>query len=389
MTHSSMKLLLCCPLPWVDAKFGASRVALDLADGLNNLDLPCDFFPPMDNHIGRLEYSDVLADHLIAHAADYNVVDYHFHVRPWVQDCPGSHRVLKVARVVLMPHLEDRQPDPVPPNTFQRRFRRLARKLLGKTEPVLYDATIRRMMDQNLHEADLISVANTQDRECLIELGFPPSKIAVIPYGLTTEGAKALAAANRKRPSAPPTLVFVGTFDFRKGCLDFPDIVARVLSRHPEAKFRLLGTKGMFQTKAKVLSHFPGRMHRHLEIHPVFEPDALPELLADCHIGFFPSYREGFGIAVVEMLGAGLPVVAYDAAGPCDILPEEWKVPRGDRLALADRLIEILADPDTDALRAKAAATAARFQWDDLARQTWDRYAQELQAKQKGKGERP
>ena len=38
-----------------------------------------------------------------------------------------------------------------------------------------------------------------------------------------------------------------------------------------------------------------------------YQPDALPQLLSDCTVAAFPSYVEGFGLAVVEQLAAGIP----------------------------------------------------------------------------------
>jgi glycosyltransferase involved in cell wall biosynthesis len=78
---------------------------------------------------------------------------------------------------------------------------------------------------------------------------------------------------------------------------------------------------------------------------PRFAAEALPELLAPCSVGIFPSYVEGFGYGVLEMLAASLPVIAYDVPGPPMMLPPEYLVGRGDVAGLSARVVALLRDP--------------------------------------------
>ena len=70
-------------------------------------------------------------------------------------------------------------------------------------------------------------------------------------------------------------------FGPRKGASDFPDIVRQVLGRVPEARFRLLGTKGRYQTAEEVLACFPQALRPRVEVVPTFEAEALPDLAFD------------------------------------------------------------------------------------------------------------
>ena len=79
-----------------------------------------------------------------------------------------------------------------------------------------------------------------------------------------------------------------------------------------------------------------------LELVPQFAPDDLPRLLADCTVGAFPSYVEGFGLAVIEQLAAGLPTVAYDAPGPSEILRDalpELLISPGDISSFSEAVV--------------------------------------------------
>src|SRR5690606_9698193 len=81
----------------------------------------------------------------------------------------------------------------------------------------------------------------------------------------------------------------------------------------------------------------------------------------------FPSVKEGFGLAALEAMAAGVPVVTSD-------LPvfREWLVPGRDALtapvgdadALADALAAVLDDGDLAArLRRAGRRVADRFTW--------------------------
>lgn len=70
------------------------------------------------------------------------------------------------------------------------------------------------------------------------------------------------------------------------------------------------------------------------------------ELLARADLFVLPSHRESFGIAALEAMAAGLPVVAYDVGHLREILgPAGVFVPAGNVEELASSLGELAADP--------------------------------------------
>ena len=97
-------------------------------------------------------------------------------------------------------------------------------------------------------------------------------------------------------------------------------------------------------------------------------PDAeLPAWYAAADVLAFPSTKEGWGLAVLEAMSAGLPVVASDLPVFGEYLTaghDALLVPVDDPAALATALAAVLDDPDLAAsLRQAALATAQRFTW--------------------------
>lgn len=374
-----MRILLCNCFPIMDLRSGAVRVYADLANGLRENGIQFDFFPfdfpdlkvPQD----QLEYLAYLAAWLANNAKSYDVIDYPIETPAWETESSSTASHYSVARCVLLPHHELEAPIPRQRHKIPPRIKRVARNILrigdrrDRTQEILGN------IDANLRTADLINVANSKDRECLLKLGVEAERILVLPYGLTDINRKALeyTSDNHQISSEPKRLVFVGTFDPRKGCYDLPIIFEKLKRRSPNLLLRMLGTAGLFQSEEQVSKHFPRALRKSLEIIPRFENSDLPRLLSGCDVGVFPSYHEGFGISIIEQLAAGIPVVAYNSPGPCDILPGEWLAPRGNVLEMIEILQIVFDEFDLNA-RAKAVGLSRSYRWRAIARETVDAY---------------
>lgn len=97
----------------------------------------------------------------------------------------------------------------------------------------------------------------------------------------------------------------------------------------------------------------------------------LPSWYAAADVFAFPSTKEGWGLAVLEAMSAGLPVVASDLPVFREYLTpgrDALLVPVDSPAALARALASVLGDPQlAERLRAAARAVAARFTWEATA----------------------
>lgn len=371
-----MRILFCSNLP-LTKELGAPKVLLELAEALEEIGWQCVLHTASDleaEHPGASRtgpaYARALRAYLQRHADQYDVVDYEHAFLPYPRR-DFDARPLFVARTALLVHHLQTYAVPVQQSARSHLGRLLrGRKRRVQLHQVVRDATI------TMSEADLINVNNDDAKTELIRHGFAPQKIVVVPLGLSRERQHLFDAVSSALPERP-IVAFVGTFDPRKGAVEFPDIVRRVILEVPQARFRLLGTRGMYPTAETLLQCFPRALLPSLEVVPQFDSNDLPSLLADCSLGIFPSHLEGFGLGVLEMLAASLPVIAYDAPGPPMMLPPQYLVPRGNARQLADKVIALLRDPEALAqARVWAKARSRDFTWENAARLTQAAYAQ-------------
>ena len=365
-----MRILFCSSAPLIK-ELGAAKPILELAEELQCLGWECDMIDPyqfasrdLPTYEALRGYEKHLRRYLQQHAGEYDVVDYDHEYLPYSRQ-EFSPKTLMVARSVLLAHYL---------NTIRIPERNNLRGRVG----TLIKGPARRRIDQQrvqraqetIRQADLVNVSNDDDVTELQTHGILPEKIVVQPFGISRSRRTLF---DRISPTIPaqPTIAFVGAFSYRKGANEFPQIVQHIVKAVPEARFRLLGTTGLFKTREEVLAHFPQRLHDRLEITPQYRHDELPELLAECAVGIFPSYVEGFPFGLLEMLAAALPVIAYHCPGPPMMLTDQYLVPPGDAIGMSEKVIALLQDRShLRAARESAQQRSQAFSWQQIALET-------------------
>ncbi len=209
---------------------------------------------------------------------------------------------------------------------FERTERRRARQRLSHARNLWLRSRWTKYYAGSLQHCDLILVQNRAEADYVGRTLAPGQRCLVIPPGLTdTRRAQFAAAASPLREKLRrATVVCITRWSPEKGSRDWPAIVRRVREAVPSAKFLFLGTGSSVEDVERDLGP---EISKSVQIVPSFDPDDLPELLSGATVGAFPSYMEGFGLAVLEMLAAGLPVVAYDVPGPREMLGDYPGIP--------------------------------------------------------------
>ncbi|MCX4337767.1 MAG: glycosyltransferase family 4 protein [Bacteroidales bacterium] len=82
-------------------------------------------------------------------------------------------------------------------------------------------------------------------------------------------------------------------------------------------------------------------------IHMLGNRTNVEELIKGCDIGVLSTLWDGFGLVAVEYMAAGLPVLATDVDGLCEVVGDkELLFSYGDTKSLAKKITQLLSDQD-------------------------------------------
>jgi D-inositol-3-phosphate glycosyltransferase len=251
-----------------------------------------------------------------------------------------------------------------------------------------------------MEQADAVVAATALDRDQMVAFyGVEADRIRVAPCGVDLELFQPRdPAAARAELGLPPLphqlLLLVGRIEALKGIDTLIHAVALLTERRPAWRGALTalvvggGGEGertrwnAEQRRLDALRHELGLASavRFLGARP---QDRLPQLYAAADIVTMPSHYESFGMAALEGLACGRPVVATAAGGPALIVEDGTSgllMPPGDAAALADHLERLL---DDDALRERMGAAARwraeRFGWPAITCEVMQVYRETLE----------
>ncbi|MEU2350156.1 MSMEG_0565 family glycosyltransferase [Modestobacter sp. NPDC049651] len=197
---------------------------------------------------------------------------------------------------------------------------------------------------------------------------------AVIPNGV--EAARFTAAAGaagadgraRWRARLGRYVLAVGGIEPRKGTLDLVEAMARVRAERPELQLVVAGGETLFDYRdyrARVEARAAELGVSPVVLGPV-DHEELPALVAAADVFAFPSTKEGFGLAAMEALAAGVPVVTRDLP----VLREVFGDAVGYAADPAVLAAALLAPPSGPRARDRGRALAAGHSWDAAAAAT-------------------
>jgi glycosyltransferase involved in cell wall biosynthesis len=211
-----------------------------------------------------------------------------------------------------------------------------------------------RRCTQDLESSDYILCSSLFVRDSMLYNGIPESKLAVLPYG-----ANIATFTPAEKPTIEPVFIAVGTLTLRKGTPYLLEAMRIVRRFHPDAKLYLVG--GIHDDFKRLIGGWRGEF-THV---PAASHAQLAKLLQQSLAFVFPSCEEGFARVLSEAMAAGLPIVATHESGASTVVRDGehgFIVPQRQPQALADRLVQLIKDPQLARRMGLVASAFARSQ---------------------------
>jgi L-malate glycosyltransferase len=247
----------------------------------------------------------------------------------------------------------------------------LARQMLGAAAPKLVttlhgtdvltlgvEPSLHPVVRHSICASDALTVPTRYLRDEVIKAFSPPgTPIDVIGNFVDTERFRPAPRAN---PHIP-TLLHNSSFRPLKRVDDVVRVLAEVRKKVP-AELVLIGdgpTLGEVEALAKSLGV-------HGAVRFVGEQTDVTALLQRSDVFLFPSQTESFGLAALEALSCGVPVVASHTGGLPELIDDGvtgYLQPIGDIVGMAARAVQLLTDPATWIRFSAAAREVAQTRW--------------------------
>lgn len=187
-------------------------------------------------------------------------------------------------------------------------------------------------------------VPGAKPRACVIPNGVPIERF---------ESAQPPPRASVLPDDGSPLLMFVARIEPEK---DHATLL-RALAQVPEARLALVG-EGVLRPQMEALAASLGIRER---VHFLGRRPDVPQLLKLADVYVHSSHWEGFGVAAVEAMAAGMPVIVSDVPGLSQVVGSAGLLfPPGDADCLARHIRSLLASEPLRRQLAQAGRARAR-----------------------------
>jgi glycosyltransferase involved in cell wall biosynthesis len=208
----------------------------------------------------------------------------------------------------------------------------------------------------------------------------PEPAVDVIPNGVDPDTFAPRNGTARDRDQ----IAYVGLINVNKGIDTLLHAMTRVAERNPNARLVLVG--GSYYRNTRLQEERLKALARELALDGRvtfagrLPPEDVARFMRESAVVVLPSRAETFGAVLVEALASGTPVVATASGGPQEIVTDEVGriVPTDDPEALADALLNVMAEGDRFDPQGLREYALSRYSWSRIAGTYLELYANVL-----------
>lgn len=290
--------------------------------------------------------------------------------RPCVDTCLGGVDVYHAVNYLLPPLKQARGVLSIHDLGFLREP--------GWSSPAAHQR-FRRSIQRDALRADVVIACSRATKADIVSLlGVPPERVQVIYDAADTiftpvDRDAATRRVHETLRIESPYLLFVSTIEARKNVTGLLDAFARADIPHTLV---IAGAPGWGADAVMRRVEMLGLSKRVLFTGYIPDRSLFPALYSAADVFVFPSLHEGFGLAVLEAMACGCPVIVSNTSslpevgGDAPVYVEPLDVD-----ALASAMERVVDNRGLrDAMREKGLARAREFSWRNCAKETLECY---------------
>jgi len=248
----------------------------------------------------------------------------------------------------------------------------LVGNLIERKTRLLKTAWINIFERANVAGAAAIHVTSELEQDELAKLGIPARRVAVVANGI--ELPDLIRPIVRPAAARSSYVLSLGRLNWKKGL----DRLVRAMAYVPGVDLLIAGNdEENYQPRLEAMVRDLNMSSRVRFLGPVRGEEKW-DLIRSASVFALPSYSENFGIAALEAMACGCPVVVTPDVGLARIIGESGAgiVVGGEAKELGTAISALISDPDRRRLMGEAGRKLAseRFSWGGIAEQMEEVY---------------
>jgi len=197
------------------------------------------------------------------------------------------------------------------------------------------------------------------------------SKIDVVHNGIAPRPNTTVSAFTP--PISLPIVTFLGRITQQKGPMYFVEAARKVHDQFPDVHFVVVGSGDQLPLMLERIAQV--RLSGYFHFTGFIKGEDIDRIWAISNVYVMPSVSEPFGIAPLEAIQAGVPVILSKQAGVSEVMPHAIKVDFWDSDALADAICNVLRYKSlANTLKKNSAEEIKTITWDKAAKKIINLY---------------
>lgn len=212
-----------------------------------------------------------------------------------------------------------------------------------------------------IRRADTILVVNEEVRSDLIEMGIDPTKIYISGNGLDYNYIATIKPADNTRYEG----CFCGSLRKNKGIYDLIKIWKLVTHRYPNSRLVIVGDGPEYSSLLNKMKEM--NLAKSIKLMRFISEGDKFQIMKSSKVFIFPSYEEGWGIAVAEAIACGLDVVLYDIGSYKSFDKYVYMVEKANASKMAEIVIALIEKENHKRQEKNLVRINAVLDWQEVA----------------------